>query len=131
MTAPQHFLIVTSDPNEPEETDFFTYTVECPGVTDSCRRYEDCVPDDPERTLLEEAVDNETEPIAHGVKHLMLDGVWCAATDRCNVQNHDALPNEVAGRFPVGRHAIDFDFGDATEIEVFLSDSDAGAVATQ
>jgi hypothetical protein len=131
MTDTQHFLIVAADPDNPGDEDLYEYEVECPGVTDACRRYEDCVPDDHERTLLEEAVDNETEPIAHGVKHLLLDGMWCAATDRCNVRDHDALPNEVAGRFPVGRHAIDFDFGDATEIEVFLSDSDAGAVATR
>jgi hypothetical protein len=123
MTAPQHFLIVTPDPRAPEETDYFTYAVECPGVTDKCRRYEDCSADNAERDLLEDALDADTQrPVAHGVKHLLIDETWCAATDLCNVRDHDGLPDAVAGRFPPGRHAIDFDFGDGTEIAVHASD---------
>lgn len=125
MTNAQHFLIVTADPDDPSDKDLFQYEVECPGVTDECRRYEDCVPDGPERTLLQEAVDNEGTPIAHGVKHLMIDGTWCAATNLCNVRDHDGLPDAVVGLFPVGRHAIDWDFGDGTELAVYASDVEA------
>jgi hypothetical protein len=118
----QHFLIVTPDPNDPDDQDLFTYAVECPGVTDECRRYEDCVAGDAERELLEEAIDNGEALIAHGVNHLMIDGVWCAATNLCNVCDHDGLPDAAAGRFPAGRHAIDYDFGDGTEIAVYAPD---------
>jgi len=124
MTDTQHFLIVTTDPDDPNDADLFEYMVECPGVTDECRRYEDCVPNDAERELLDKAMDNEAEPVAHGVKHLEIDGTWCAATNLCNVRDHDGLPDAVTGRFTVGRHAIDWDFGDGTEIAVYASDAE-------
>jgi hypothetical protein len=118
----QHFLIVTPDPADPDDTDLFDYAVECPGVTDACRRYEDCVPDNAELEHLENAYDDSAVPFAHGVKHIHIDGMWCAATDKCNVRDHDGLGDAVAGRFPTGRHAVDFDFGDGTEIAVYASD---------
>ena len=127
MTDTQHFLIVTADHEDPGDPDLFSYAVECPGVTDECRRYEDCVATDTERQLLEAAQDNGTEPVTHGVKHLMIDAVWCAATQMCNVRDHDGLPDAVAGRFPVGRHAIDWDFGDGTEIAVYPSEPSEAA----
>lgn len=120
-----HILIVTPDADEPSETDLFTYEIECPGVTDACRRYEDCRPDDAERELLETAIDNEQPVIAHGARHLMFDGLWCAETDRCNVAGHDGLGSDVAGRFAPGRHPVEFDFGDGTEIVILPLDDQA------
>ncbi len=118
LVADQHFLIVTPDADYPTDEDLLTYDAECPGVTDSCRRYEDCRANEAEADLLEAAVDNGEPAVAHGAKHLKIDGLWCAATDNCNVISHDGLPATVAGRFEPGRHPIDFDFGDGTEIVI-------------
>jgi hypothetical protein len=84
--------------------------------------------DDAERRALDTAVDNGVIPIAHGVRHLMIDGVWCAATERCNVADHDGLPDDVEGRFQQGRHPVDFDFGDGTEIAIFAINEDEAAI---
>lgn len=118
MSSP-HVLIVTPDAEDPTDTDLFTYAVECPGVTDACRRYEDCVAGEAERRFLEAAADNGQPVVAHGARHLMFDGLWCAETQWCNVVGHDSLPDDVAGRFAPGRHPVDFDFGDGTEIAIF------------
>lgn len=117
-----HFLIVTPGADDPTDSDLFTYEIECPGVTDACRRYRDCVAGDAERKSLEDAVDNERPAVAHGARHLMFDGTWCAETQHCNVAGHDSLPDDVAGRFAPGRHPIEFDFGDGTEIAIFALD---------
>jgi hypothetical protein len=122
-----HVLIVTADADGPTDTDLFAYEIECPGVTDSCRRYEDCSASEEEREELEAAEDAGQRPaVAHGKRHFMYDGVWCAETDCCNVAGHDNMPDDVAGRFEPGRHPVDFDFGDGTEIAVFpLNNPDA------
>jgi hypothetical protein len=114
-----HILIVTPDRDDPTDEGLFTYEIECPGVTDACRRYEDCSAGEDEREELEAAEDSGRRPaVAHGKRHFMFDGVWCAETDHCNVVGHDGLDNDVAGRFTPGRHPVDFDFGDGTEIVI-------------
>jgi hypothetical protein len=116
-------LIVTPDADDPTNEHLFAYEIDCPGVTDACRRYEDCKADQDEREHLEAAEDAGHRPAtAHGKRHFMFDGVWCAETDHCNVAGHDALGNDVAGRFAPGRHPVDFDFGDGTEIAIFSID---------
>lgn len=125
-----HILIVTPDADDPADADLFTYEVECPGVTDACRRYEDCKAGEDEREQLEAAEDSGLRPaMAHGKRHFMFDGVWCAETDQCNVACHDGLGNDVDGRFEPGRHPVDFDFGDGTEIAIFALD-DLATTAT-
>jgi hypothetical protein len=122
-----HYLVVEVDP---EDGEALIYSVECGGVTDACRRYEDCIPDAAERSLLGEAA--EEKPVAHGKRHIMVDGAWCAETTACNVADHDGLGDDVAGRFPVGRHLIDWDFGDGTELFIVgcpASGDDGGADA--
>ena len=126
-----HVLIVTPDAGDPADSDLFTYEIECPGVTDSCRRYEACSAGAEERENLEAAEDAGQRPaVAHGQRHFMYDGVWCAETDRCNVAGHDSMPNDVAGRFQPGRHPVDFDFGDGTEIAIFAI-NDLATAATR
>lgn len=115
-----HVLIVTPDPDDPNDEDLFTYDSECPGVTDRCRSYQDCQADEAEREALETAIDNGQPVVAHGARHLKFDGLWCAETDHCNVIAHDGLPEAIAGRVGPGRHPFDFDFGDGTEIAIFL-----------
>lgn len=119
MTDPPHILVVTVDP---EDLDVIDCTVECPGVTDECREYRDCVADDAERAALVRADDDGLPTVAHGQRHLMIDGMWMAETDFCYVQGHDGLPDEVVDRFPPGRHPIEHDVGDGTELFVFALD---------
>lgn len=116
MDTEQHVLVVTADPDDPEN---LTYEIECPGVSDTCRQYLDCVAGDAEQVALEQAADDDRPRMSHGKRHLKIDGTWMAETDFCYVQGHDRLPDSVVGRFPVGRHPIGWDVGDGTEIEVY------------
>lgn len=124
-TTGQHILVVTADAEDPDP-DLYEYDVECPGVADDCRRYEDCLATADEVAALQSAADNGSEAVAHGRKHLHIDGMWMAATDLCYVATHDGMPDAVAGRFEPGRHPITWDVGDGTELIVFAPD---GAVS--
>jgi hypothetical protein len=111
-----HILIVTAvhpDENDPERTEL-EYTVECPGVTDACRRYEDCRASLAEQDLLYRSEDR----IAHGQRHISIDSCWMAETPFCNVMTNDWLQDSADGRFPLGRHPITWDVGDGTEMFV-------------
>lgn len=110
-----HVLVVTADPDDPERLD---YSVECPGVTDECRMYRDCLAGKAERSALDRAADDGEPLVAHGKRHLKVDGAWMAETDHCYAQGHDGLPDTAVDRFPVGRHPIEWDTGDGTEIYI-------------
>jgi hypothetical protein len=111
-----HILIVKPDPDDPESLD---YEVECPGVTDACREYRDCLANDSEQAALVRAMDDGQPIVAHGKRHLNIEGTWMAETDFCYVQGHDGLPDAVDGYFPVGRHAIGWDVGGGMDIEIY------------
>ncbi len=115
-TEGNHILVVASDPSDPEN---LSYEIECPGVTDACREYQDCLASEAEQAVLERAVDDGKPLVAHGKRHLKIDGTWMAETGHCYVQGHEGLPDAVDGRFPVGQHPIGWDVGDGTEIEVY------------
>ncbi|RKR92851.1 hypothetical protein BDK92_7333 [Micromonospora pisi] len=125
MTTPRtHFLVVTPDERDPQERDYFEYTVECPGVTDECRKWLECLPGTDGRAALENAYDNgDNEPIQHGLRHKKINHKWMAETTGCYLQDHDALGDAVAGYFAAGRHPIGWDVGDGTELEIHALDS--------
>jgi hypothetical protein len=112
-----HYLIVTADPEDPQERDFYDYEVECPGVTDECRRWEQCVAST--CTVAREYQFDAREALGHGEHHRYINGMWMTPTEHCYVQGHDGLPDAVAGYFELGRHPIGWDVGDGTEIEVY------------
>lgn len=118
----QHFLIVTPDPQDPQERDFYTYEVECPGVTDACRLWKSCDGADPDHAALEMLAEgSDSDPIAHGVRHREIAGWtgWWAATDDCYVQTHDRLGDAAENYFGPGRHPIRWEVGDGTELEIY------------
>ncbi len=88
-----------SDPTGAHDADRYGYTLTCPGVTDTCRVFEDCLPDDAEQEALDEAAG--PLPTAHGKRHTFYDNAWMAETDRCLYVGHDQLP-EVAGELRLG-----------------------------
>lgn len=115
-----HYLVVTPDPQDPQERDWFSYSVECPGVTEECRRWEDCVHNAVDVERLEEMADQGApEPVLHGKRHRKIGGTWMAETDECYVARHDGLGDAVAGYYSAGRHPIGWDVGDGTELEVY------------
>jgi|SRR5687767_9337383 hypothetical protein len=113
MGSAPHMLVVTADPDDPEILD---HEVECPAVTDECREWRWC-------TVAECTVPAEynfgADAIGHGERHKYIKDRWMVPTDNCYVVCHDGLPDAVADRFPVGRHAIGWDVGDGTEIEIY------------
>lgn len=111
-----HTLIVTPSAARPDDEDGYSYEVDCPGVTDSCRLWEDCGAGFDEQQVLENR--NERHPVAHGKRHSFIDSLWMAETTACYVATHDGLPDAVSGSFAPGRHAIDFDCGGGTELVV-------------
>jgi hypothetical protein len=107
-----HILIVTPDADDLADTDLFTYEVECPGVTPACEGWIECDSDECDHDELDEYA-ARGEGDHHGRPHRMIDGLWMVQTGHCAVVNNDGLQDEVAGRFPPGKHEIDFDFGDS------------------
>ncbi len=115
-----HALVVAEDADNPGDP---LYRLECPGVTDDCRAYEDCVADADEVAALDRAADDgDDTPTAHGVEHRHIDGMWMAATDHCLYATHPLLPDcgeyltTTPGRYEVTCHYI----GDG-DIELLLS----------
>lgn len=120
QTRQPHVLVV-AEPTEPGVIDP-TYTIECPGVTDDCRSYEDCLPEQNEIDALGDGDDEA--PVAHGVRRRYLNDTWMAATDRCYLASDadgvadaaDAL-KLAPGRYPV-KAIFDPDFGSVEELLV-------------
>lgn len=111
MTRPPHVLIAEIDPDNHER---LSYSIDCPGVTDSCRTYWECREDHPEA-----AGEWDEEEEIHGVPHRRIPGLgWSIPSGQCYVANHDALPEEgeEIARGRVGRWPVDHEVGDGTEL---------------
>ncbi len=115
LTTQVHVLVVTSGPD-----DKLSYQVQCPGVTDQCRRYEDCGASPDESLALTEAVANGWDVRSHGRHHRRIAGVWMQATDHCYVASHHALQERATAAGPgPGRYPILWSSGDAgTDLEI-------------
>lgn len=123
MTTPTkiHYLVVTPNPEDPGNDDANNHEVECPGVTPECEGWLECADDDCDHDALEDAEsEGDGEPIQHGKTHRNIAGMWMTQTGQCYLAGHDGLPDAVAGQFAPGRHAISWDVGDGTEVEVFV-----------
>lgn len=82
-------------------------TVECPGVTDSCRAWDECMEAgcrDPEDDVLDKLCNEE--PV-HGVVHERIGGVgWCTPTERCWPQTTDVAEALEGMEPPPGRYTF-------------------------
>lgn len=124
-TAP-HVLVIAFDcdgeeahPGEPHDKDCDQeYSVECPGVEDSCREYLAC--------QAESCQGNgdglgEDDGVAHGVEHRYIAGQWMLPTDRCYIAGHDQLPDAASDlSLAPGRHPVEHDVGDGTELYLYV-----------
>jgi hypothetical protein len=105
----------------------FDVKVECPGVTDACRSWEDCDECTPED---EEAMDRTGDGWAHGVAHFRRgDEGWFVPGEDCDyrlcVYRHDAR-DMFQGHAP-GTYPVSYVCDDASERMVVRVESDAGA----
>jgi hypothetical protein len=90
----------------------YDYTLTCPGVTDSCRFYQECLTCTAEETR---ALNEDDTEEAHGVEHHLINGLWMVPTDRCFIADHDHQGEAVAylGPLPPGSYPVDGeDIGD-------------------
>jgi len=126
MSTDPHILIVTFDPCPecPPDgrcddcTDYpeIDYAIECPGRTEQCRVWWECIDCTRKANADESGAFGEHlhEEPEHGVQHRWLGGVgYCTPGDGCAVQLADSLPDcasEVATE--PGRYPVDYDFDD-------------------
>jgi hypothetical protein len=103
------------------------FDVTCPGVTDRCRAYVDCLAK-PEEI---EVLNLGDPPTAHGKRHLLIDGTWMAATDQCLYATGDIAE---AAEYLASKHAlkpgtyrVDVDYRGDGELDLILLDERAVA----
>jgi hypothetical protein len=102
---PPHTLVVTGAYHPDEDVDDRDYTIVCAGVTDACRRWEDCTVAD--CTVTAEYQHSARDALGHGQRHNHIDGVWMTPTDRGMYVGHDGVPEAAdhldltAGVYPV------------------------------
>ncbi len=89
MTAPNttHLIIFEPPPDDDLNTDDYRLAFVCPGVSDSCRFWQECYTSTHDHAALETAKedDGEYEGEVEGVWHRYLDGSWMTRTDNCIV----------------------------------------------
>lgn len=109
MTNP-HLLVVETSDNE--NWNGYSYRVECPGVTDTCRAWLECLepgcPPFAPDTEAEEQAQDDGEFVNHGDIHEQVCGMWCVATSDCYIATHYDLWDAAAdlgvpgpGSYPV------------------------------
>lgn len=96
------------------------YDIECPGVTNSCRAWDECRTCYVPRVGISSDVKDQLEQHgeAHGQPHQYIDGRWMTPTSHCYVAGHDALSEEgsyIANGQP-GRWPVAHEVGDGTEL---------------
>lgn len=106
MTA-EHVLVITPDSDGPDDNEpYYSYAVECPGVTDDCRAWKGC------EVCPREMTDEQDDDLwddgeAHGEEHRKIQGEWMVPTASCFVAGFDELYESAryldlpAGRWPV------------------------------
>jgi hypothetical protein len=115
-----HHLVVTVDPEDPDNPDAYNCEVECPGVTSECEGWLECAVKTCAHDALNDAEEQgDGEPVQHDETHRNIAGFWMTRTGRCYLVGHDGIAGGIADKFEPGRHSISWDVGDGTEIEIF------------
>lgn len=129
-TFKPHTLTVTRTvypPDLPGEEEFVEteYDLDCPGVTDHCRRWEPCT--HAACTVNAEYQHHSRDALGHGRHHLHIDGVWMVPTGQCLYASHDRLPDAAEYLdLPAGDHEVDVDYmGDGDIVLVHLGTCEA------
>lgn len=120
----RHVLVVTG-----EHRDDQTYSIECPGISGTCRMWVECSICYPQKWpdgFDFEAWDDrmwDGDGMAHDVEHEHIDGSWMVPTDRCFVRYAEGMEESAVdlgvgpGRYPV-EHQFDEGFVTLTLAEV-------------
>lgn len=104
MTAPAHTLIVAHDLGLPDAE--LTYRIDCGGVTEACRTWQECLESECDRKALEEAeFDGDDEPEAHGVVHRNVGNLgWLTEVPGCVLRLYDWIDSARDLKLPVGSY---------------------------
>lgn len=127
-----HTLVVEEDPAYPGDPEAYRFGVECPGVTDHCRSYVECMPCNSDPEISEALWD---EPVRHGVEHTQIKDLgWSLPTDQCYLIDcpdslYDLAPP--AARAQPGRYlvTIGYDSYGDTVLSPHAAPLDAGGAA--
>lgn len=87
----------------------------CPGVTDSCRCWQECEDCRKARTRVDlEAFDERLREAgeAHGIDHEWIDGVWMTPTRACVTAALESDAGDLVYTLPEGLHPISVDCED-------------------
>lgn len=94
------------------------YKIDCDGVTDACRMWQECLVEGCDQAVLDrEEEDGGDEPVLHGMPHRRLDDGWSTPTGLCFLPLADAWPERAVelgltpGEYRV-RHVLEVDGGD-------------------
>jgi hypothetical protein len=110
MTGQPHTLVITETTGD--SVTERTYAIECPGVTENCRMWRTC---DPNEVIGDH---DQLEPqIVHGVVHRLIEDMWMVPTEGCFVRDNDFLP-EAADSLELcpGRYPVDFEAGGGCDL---------------
>lgn len=77
--AQPHILVITGDPTQPSRK--WDYAIECPGVTDECRVYNECIGCRQNREPAGKQIGGRRE--IHGVEHTWTTFGWATPSDDC------------------------------------------------
>lgn len=114
-----HTLIITVTPGaDPTEVDHWQeFAVDCPGVTDACRAWQECQVAGCPANAGNSNVLWEVSDVSHGQEHRHINDAWMTATDRCYLLDADELPDvaetlATKPELPPGRYEVVHSFDD-------------------
>jgi hypothetical protein len=107
-TRPVHTLTITdcegcAEAGEQECSCYpqqFDVKVDCPGVVDSCRAWEECMECNALDLDSDAHEELEQTGVAHGQEHQTLECGWATRTEDCILAVHDELRDIVDDSFP-------------------------------
>lgn len=122
LMAAAHILVV----HRHDDSDDVDATVECPGVSDSCRLWIECAVCCAEtrevQARVHELCDDGEQHEIHGVLHIRGEGTVWAYTHRC-LSDYDGATDSIAdtaANLPSGRYPVDVNYLGDGDVEIEL-----------